>query len=130
MIVTWDDHEVQNDYANDRSQDLDPRDAFSRAARLPTRRIRAHALTRMARPRGPDMRLHGAFTYGQLASFFVLDDRQYRSHQVCARAGRGGSTVVREEDCAERIDPSLTMLGMEQDAGSTRASPARAHSGT
>src|SRR5207237_182359 len=27
-IVTWDDHEVQNDYANDRSEDLLPRDVF------------------------------------------------------------------------------------------------------
>jgi alkaline phosphatase D len=115
-IVTWDDHEVQNDYANDRSQDLDPRDAFLTRRGAAYQAYYEHMpLPAWARPRGPDMKLHGAFAYGQLASFFVLDDRQYRSHQVCARPGRGGSTVVREEDCAERLDPNLTMLGAEQE---------------
>jgi alkaline phosphatase D len=68
-----------------------------------------------ARPRGADMRLHTSVAYGQLASFFVLDDRQYRSHQVCAPPGRGGSTVVREENCPERGDHALTMLGRAQE---------------
>ena len=44
FIVTWDDHEVDNDYANDLSQDDDPREPFL----LPPRRglpglLRAHA---------------------------------------------------------------------------------------
>ena len=38
-LVTWDDHEVDNDYANDRSQDLDPVEPSSRAAPPPTRPI-------------------------------------------------------------------------------------------
>ena len=67
-----------------------------------------------ARPRDHDMQLYGAVRYGSLANFFVLDTRQYRSYQVCARPDRGGSTVVREEDCAERLDPALTMLGGKQ----------------
>jgi alkaline phosphatase D len=115
-IVTWDDHELQNDYANDRSQDLDARDAFlSRRAAAYQAYYEHMPLPAWARPKGPDMRLHGAFAYGQLANFFVLDDRQYRSHQVCARPGRGGSTVVREEDCPDRLDPNLTLLGLEQE---------------
>jgi len=43
----------------------------------------------------------------------VLDDRQYRSHQVCPRPGRGGGNVV--EDCAARLDPRLTLLGDAQE---------------
>jgi alkaline phosphatase D len=61
------------------------------------------------------MLLRTAFPCGQLANFFVLDTRQYRSYQVCAPAGRGGSTVVRAEDCPDRIDPRLSMLGAAQE---------------
>lgn len=115
-IVTWDDHEVQNDYANDRSQDLAPRDAFlSRRAAAYQAYYEHMPLPGWARPRGPDMRLHGEVSYGPLASFFVLDTRQYRSAQVCPRPGRGGSTVVRAEDCPERVDGRLTMLGAQQE---------------
>src|SRR3712207_8328925 len=52
--------------------------------------------------------------YGDLATFYVLDARQYRSHQPCPRPNRGGGAVVREEDCPSRSDPGLTMLGAER----------------
>jgi alkaline phosphatase D len=115
-IVTWDDHEVQNDYANDRSQDLDPRDAFLLRRAAAYQAYYEHMpLPEWARPAGPNMRLHSSAAFGRLANFFMLDTRQYRSHQACARPGRGGSTVVREEDCPERLDASLTMLGAAQE---------------
>ena len=116
-IVTWDDHEVENDYANDRSQTLDPRDAFlARRAAAYQAYYEHMPLPQWARPRGPDMRIYGSMAYGSLASFFVLDTRQYRSHQVCPRPGRGGGNVVREEDCPERLSADLTFLGAEQEA--------------
>jgi alkaline phosphatase D len=61
------------------------------------------------------MRLHSTATFGQLAQFFVLDTRQHRSHQVCAQPNRGGSTVVREEECSARLDPTRTVLGTAQE---------------
>jgi alkaline phosphatase D len=61
------------------------------------------------------MQLYHTAEYGSLARFFVLDTRQYRSYQVCPRPNRGGSTVVREEDCPERTDEGLTMLGQKQE---------------
>ena len=115
-LVTWDDHEVENDYANDRSQHLDPKDVFlARRAAAYQAYYEHMPLPAWARPRGHDMQLYGAAQYGSLARFFVLDTRQYRSHQVCPRPDRGGSTVVREEDCVERLDPALTMLGLKQE---------------
>jgi alkaline phosphatase D len=57
----------------------------------------------------------------------VLDDRQYRSHQACARPGRGGSTSV-DRACVERLLPERTLLGAEQEAWLAQglaASPAR-----
>jgi len=115
-IVTWDDHEVQNDYANDRSQDLAARSAFLERRAAAYQAYYEHMpLPQWARPRGPDMRLHTSSAFGQLVNFFVLDARQYRSHQVCAPTGRGGSTVVHEDDCPERLAPALTMLGAAQE---------------
>jgi alkaline phosphatase D len=115
-IVTWDDHEVENDYANDRSQFLDPREAFlARRAAAYQAYYEHMPLPRWALPRGGDMRVYGSTAYGTLASFFVLDTRQYRSHQVCTRPDRGGGNVVREEECAARRSDTLTMLGREQE---------------
>jgi len=116
-LVTWDDHEVDNDYANDRSQDLDPREIFlARRAAAYQAYYEHMPLPAWARPRGADLRLYGSASYGGLAAFFVLDTRQYRSHQACARPNRGGGNVVREEDCAARRDPALTMLGSAQES--------------
>ncbi len=113
-LVTWDDHEVDDDYADDRSENLDPREGFlARRAAAYQAYYEHMPLRRGAVPLGPHMRLFARVSYGGLAEFHVLDDRQYRSHQVCPRPGRGGSNVV--EDCAERLDPRLTLLGEAQE---------------
>ncbi len=115
-LVTWDDHEVSNDYANDRSQRDDPRTTFLRRRAAAYQAYYEHMpLPAWARPRGAAARLYTQAGCGQLARIFMLDDRQYRSHQVCPRPGRGGSNVVKAEDCAERLSPDLTLLGKEQE---------------
>ena len=115
-LVTWDDHEVSNDYANDRSQTLDPPAEFLQRRAAAYQAYYEHMpLPASARPRGPHAQLYMQTAFGQLARFYVLDDRQYRSHQVCARPGRGGSTVVKATECAERLAPELTLLGAEQE---------------
>jgi alkaline phosphatase D len=115
-LVTWDDHEVDNDYANDRSQDLDTRELFlARRAAAYQAYYEHMPLPAWARPRGSAMRVYARSAYGRLASFFVLDTRQYRSHQVCTRPDRGGGNVVREEECPQRLDAGLTFLGREQE---------------
>src|SRR5688572_1600511 len=98
-IVTWDDHEVDNDYGNDRSQDRDLPAAFLRRRAAAYQAYYEHMpLPRRMRPAGPDMRIYTHADFGGLARFHVLDDRQYRSPQVCPRPGRGGSNVVRTTD--------------------------------
>jgi len=111
-LVTWDDHEVENDYANDRSQRLDP-DFLVRRAAAYQAYFEHMPLPPGAAPRGPAMQLYDRFAFGRLASFHVLDDRQYRAHQACPRPGRGGSNTV--EDCPERLDPARTLLGEAQE---------------
>jgi len=68
------------------------------------------------------MRIYTKLDWGGLASFFVLDDRQYRSPQACPRAGRqGGSNVVDIDRCAEIMAPERTMLGSAQERWLDRA---------
>ncbi|MCC7050050.1 MAG: alkaline phosphatase D family protein [Alphaproteobacteria bacterium] len=113
--VTWDDHEVANDYASDRSETLAPRDAFvaRRAAAYPA--FYEHMPLRPAqRPNGPDAQLYRVLRFGDMASVLLTDDRQYRSYHACPKPGRGGSNVV-GDDCAERFDPGRTMLGAAQE---------------
>jgi alkaline phosphatase D len=113
-MVTWDDHEVQNDYASDRSEHLDTPEWFLARRAAAYRAYYEHLpLRRRMVPLGPHARLHHRAAFGALAAFHLLDDRQYRSHQACTPAGRGGATVI--EGCVERLEPGRTMLGTAQE---------------
>jgi alkaline phosphatase D len=105
---------VENDYADDRSENLDASAWFlARRAAAYQAYYEHMPLRRAAVPFGPHMRLFTRVGYGTLVDFHVLDDRQHRSHQVCPPPGRGGAHVV--EDCAARLDPKLTLLGDVQE---------------
>jgi len=113
-LVTWDDHEVQNDYAGLRSVGLDDPDWFAqRRAAAYKAYYERMALRRFQVPLGAHMRLHTRMGFGQLAEIVMLDDRQHRSPQACAPAWRGGGTLT--ETCAARLDARLTMLGDAQE---------------
>jgi alkaline phosphatase D len=114
-VVTWDDHEVENDYAGDVSQDrVDP--ALFRARRAAAYQayyehmpLRASAL-----PVDGAMRLYQRLRFGDLLELHVLDTRQYRSDQACGTPERGGGQLV--EQCDARLAPTQTLLGREQQA--------------
>lgn len=112
-IVTWDDHEVDNDYADDRAEDLEP-DFLARRAAAYRAYIEHMPLRPSALLAGGGTRIYGRHPWGALATLHVLDDRQYRSHQACPKPLRGGSNVV-GPGCTERLDASRTMLGEAQE---------------
>jgi alkaline phosphatase D len=115
-ISTWDDHEVENDYANDRSENLDHPEWFLARRAAAYKAYYEHMpLKREMVPHGAHARLYTRLAFGNLASFHVLDDRQYRSPQVCPRPGRSGSNTVDVADCAALADPARTLLGAEQE---------------
>jgi len=107
-IITWDDHEVENNYAGDVSQDNVPKAEF-----LPRRAAAYQAhyewmpLQKACIPRGANSRLYRKLSFGPLANFFVLDGRQFRSNQPC-----GDGT---KPPCPEFIDDHRTMLGPQQE---------------
>jgi alkaline phosphatase D len=114
-LVTWDDHEVENDYANDRSENLDPPEWFLARRAAAYKAFYEHMpMRREMVPHGPHARIYTRAAFGNLANFFVLDDRQYRSPQVCPRPGRGGSNTLDVADCKEFFNPEREMLGREQ----------------
>jgi alkaline phosphatase D len=108
-IVTWDDHEVDNNYAGQISQD----EGVTEADFL-LRRAEAyqawweHQPVRMPAPLGADLQIYRGFAWGTLASMFVLDTRQYRSDQVCEEG-------VLSTLCAENDDPDRSLLGTTQE---------------
>lgn len=109
-LVTWDDHEVDNNYADEIPQDpeLQSREDFLRRRAAAYQVYYEHMpLRRFSIPRGPDMQLYRRLTFGDLAEFNVLDTRQYRSDQAC---GDG-----QDVGCTEALDPSRTITGAEQE---------------
>jgi alkaline phosphatase D len=116
-IVTWDDHEVANDYAGDRDERLSPAFAQRRAAAYQA--FYEHMPLRVAPAGRSDfgkLRIYDRFDWGRLARLHVLDDRQYRAAHACQKPGRGGSASVLRSNCGALGDQSRSMLGAEQEA--------------
>ncbi|WP_077328724.1 alkaline phosphatase D family protein [Virgibacillus siamensis] len=107
-VVTWDDHEVENNYANTIPEKEQSVEEFVQ------RRIAAYQayyehmpLRKSSMPHGTGMQLYRDFAYGNLANFFVLDTRQYRSDQA-----NGDKS---SPQTPESMDPSRTLLGEQQE---------------
>ncbi|MES1022509.1 alkaline phosphatase [Gloeocapsa sp. BRSZ] len=107
-IVTWDDHEVDNNYANLIPEDDQTREEFIKRRANAYQAYYEHMPLRLSSlPKGSDMQLYRRLTFGDLAEFFVLDTRQYRSDQPC-----GDGLKPR---CAEALAEKATMTGKEQE---------------
>ena len=111
-FVIWDDHEVENNYA-----DLTPQDTAD-AAGFQERRFAAyqawweHQPVRLDPPVAADQeyRIYRDTQWGDLIELALLDGRQYRSDQAC-----GDATLNLDPPCAEALDPTRTMLGAQQE---------------
>ncbi|HET8745768.1 MAG TPA: alkaline phosphatase D family protein [Ramlibacter sp.] len=124
-LYTWDDHEVQNDYAGRQSGSSGPqvpdfarRRAGAYQAWYEHTPVRASVLARALQglASGEALRICGRQRFGRLATLLLLDTRQYRSPQACTAGGRTGSSVFNPLQCAAWADPSRSMLGAEQEA--------------
>nr|WP_062239591.1 alkaline phosphatase [Fictibacillus sp. FJAT-27399] len=108
-VVTWDDHEVENNYADKIPEKGQSVEAFIIRRAAAYQAYYEHMpLRKTSLPNGPDMRLYRNFTYGNLASFNVLDTRQYRSDQANGDGNKPQSP--------ESLDPRRTLMGKEQES--------------
>ena len=109
-LVTWDDHEVDNNYGGvfgENGMESEDQMVARRAAGYQA--WWEHQPVRVPRTRSwADLGITRTFDWGSLARFWVLDGRQYRSQQAC---NRGSDTVP----CAGWADPARTMLGAQQE---------------
>ncbi|MDE2607293.1 MAG: alkaline phosphatase D family protein [Burkholderiales bacterium] len=122
-FLTWDDHEVQNDYAGDAPGDGLPgvadflaRRAAAYQAYYEHMPLRASTLTQALGGllAGREVRLYGERRIGRLVQLALLDCRQYRSVQACRPAGRA-STTLDPQDCPALQDPARSFLGAAQE---------------
>lgn len=110
-VVTVDDHDIDDNWAGDDPKKNSPTPTLEewlarRAAAFQA--FYEHQPVRLvSKPTGADIKLYRRFAYGDLAEFNLLDTRQYRSDQAC---GDG-----RQIGCEDRLDPTRTMLGDEQE---------------
>ncbi|MCE9561391.1 MAG: alkaline phosphatase D family protein [Planctomycetes bacterium] len=107
-IVTWDDHEVEGNYANDISKypGNSPAELLKHRAHAYQAYYEMMPLRPRSVPSGPDLKLYRTVTFGRLASFKVLDTRQYRTNQP------NGDDSADINEAA--LNPKSTLLGTKQ----------------
>jgi alkaline phosphatase D len=101
FAVTWDDHEVVNDYAGDDTS------LFQRRANAYRAFYEHLPLRQESIPQGPSMPIYRRVTWGDLAELSVLDTRQYRSSPPC-----GGGEAPR---CEATLESRPNMTGPDQE---------------
>lgn len=108
-LVTWDDHELEDNCAGEISAKGLVRDEFLKLRATAYKVYFEHMpLRRTSLPTGPTMQLYRRIAFGRLAQFDVLDTRQYRTDQPC-----GDGT---KPPCGGELDPQATILGNAQES--------------
>lgn len=105
-LVVFDDHEVANNWADRTPEEPQPDFPARRAAAMQAY-YENMPLRPEARPRGVDMQLYRRVDWGSLATFHMLDTRQYRTDQACGDMYRS--------DCPERFDTLRSLTGAAQE---------------
>ncbi len=115
-VITWDDHEVENDYAGASSENDEDQAEFLARRADAYQAWYEHMPVRLDPPTGPDYQIYRSLAHGDLLRFHVLDTRQYRSDQQRAEpfVEALGDAVQVRDDVA--LSPEQTMLGAGQRA--------------
>ena len=116
-LYIWDDHEVDNDYAGNVSEEphVSVEDFFARRVAAYKAFFEHQPLRRrsVVMPDGT-MRIWGQSTYGTMANIFLTDGRQFRSPAACPTPEERGGRVV-PASCPDLADTSRTYLGAQQE---------------
>ena len=112
-LVVWDDHEVDNNWAADIPEDRDAAENNQTRESFLARRADAFRAywenmpLRLPQPKGPNFRIYRRTQWGQLATFHMMDTRQYRDDQL---NGDKWGPAIPEID-----DPQRTITGAAQE---------------
>jgi alkaline phosphatase D len=105
-LVVFDDHELDNNWAAEVPEEPQPDFPVRRAAAMQAY-YENMPLRPSARPQGTAMHLYRRVQWGALATFHMLDTRQYRTDQACGDAY--------DADCPELNSPGRTLTGPDQE---------------
>ncbi|MCK9893750.1 alkaline phosphatase [Frankia sp. AgB32] len=115
-VVTWDDHEVENNYAGlvDEVGDTGPRHqdptVFARQRAAAYQAYYEHMPIRAElNPGSPDLRIYRRLSFGSLATMHVMDTRQYRTPTPGRSPSAIGATDLGSDNAGG------TMAGAEQE---------------
>ena len=114
--VTWDDHEVQNDYAGTYGRGHDAA-AFAPQRLAAWQAFYEHMPLRaasLAKGVGA-LQVYRSLRWGRLADIHLLDARQFRNWQACRAPGSSSAAAVKPEECPEWGAPQRTFLGTAQE---------------
>ena len=121
-IVTWDDHEVQNDYAELHAgfsgapvPDFAARRRSAYQAFYENMPVRYTDFARLLERQGDQVQVFGSVKFGQLATLYNLDNRQYRHRQACTPGDRAGGGRINPERCELLRQEYRTLLGEQQE---------------
>ena len=109
-IITWDDHEVENNYANLTPQDAADVDGYAARRAAAYQAWWEHMPVRLDAPVDDSLKIYRQFAWGDLINMLVVDGRQYRDDQAC-----GDAVFQTTPACDEASLPTRTMLGVEQE---------------
>ncbi|HEY7489396.1 MAG TPA: alkaline phosphatase D family protein [Streptosporangiaceae bacterium] len=119
-VVAWDDHEIENNWAGDHPGSPDVPGFGQRKHAAMRAYYENMPLRATSRPKNGTIHLYRRLAWGGLATFHVLDTRQFRDDQPCNDGIR--------PDCDVRLEQGRVLAGPAQlrwlDAG-LRASRAR-----
>jgi alkaline phosphatase D len=83
-LLTWDDHEVRNDYDGDHDNfGMSVDELLQVRARGYQAYFEHLPISPTRAPVGPNAQMHTRYSWGRLADIWLLDTRQYRSEQAC-----------------------------------------------
>jgi alkaline phosphatase D len=104
-VVVWDDHEVENNWAGDEPGSKVP--GFAERKRAAMRAYYENMpLRRSSLPGNGTIQLFRRIAWGELATFHVLDTRQFRDDQACEDGLR--------TDCDVRLERGRVLAGTSQ----------------
>ena len=112
FVATWDDHEVANNYMGDTV----PGDAS--ADEVEERKAAAYQAwwenmpVRLDPPDGPDLAVYRDFSMGDLATLFLLDERQDSAEPPCRESSTAGLDYG---NCDDVEGDDRTRLGTDQE---------------
>ena len=111
-MVTFDDHEVENNWTGESHSSGLTRDEFRRRKIAAFRAYWEHMPLRpSSMPVRADMPIYRRLNYGRLARISVLDTRQYRSRHACGVNPERPWSLL----CTESAKPERTMTGPDQE---------------